>query len=62
MNELKPCPFCGGEIICGKGYAGIIFFKCPECRAIVSFDNSDCELTIEAVIEKWNRRENHEQI
>ena len=57
MNDLKPCPFCGGKarlfvgdgvrVICSKCYAG----------TRVLMDNMECESNaVETVIEAWNRR------
>ena len=59
--ELKPCPFCGGEV--GKPYYcnslesfrtrtsdGCYIIACHGCRVGMS------KHTTEAVIESWNRR------
>lgn len=57
MNELKPCPFCGGKarlfvndgvrVICSKCYVGTMILT----------DNMERESNaIEAVVEAWNRR------
>ena len=62
MDELKPCPFCGGkaeiehEYIFGFEYSTI---KCEKCRVKtapikVSFTYSSDERAAEA----WNRRTN----
>lgn len=56
MNELKPCPFCGGKVRVTKGFCGVLFFKCTKCRAVVSFDNDTCNLHTEKAINHWNRR------
>ena len=48
-NELKPCPFCGGDaVIEGDTYQWIV---CNNCGA-ETMGNED----IEVVIERWNRR------
>ena len=50
-EELKPCPFCGGEarIACGKKYNRRVF--CTECGALS--DLYDDEPAARAA---WNRR------
>lgn len=60
--ELKPCPFCGGEV---KSHGGrfsdiktqiIMFFKCQKCGAIVSFDNMECNTAPQKAVERFNSR------
>ena len=61
MNELKPCPFCGGEIIdvCEEGklfgksaYSRTyIFVRCRKCCARIGVHG-----TKPKAIEAWNRR------
>lgn len=48
--ELKPCPFCGGKVKAYLKNVGIfiLFFKCRECGAVISFDN-----------EKYNKAVKH---
>ena len=67
QNELKPCPFCGGEAeinirkqCYGHGeYHDEYFVKCKSCGARSGFEvvyylsSKECE---EAVTKKWNRR------
>lgn len=49
MDELKPCPFCGGEAeIRGDGY---FWIQCKYCWA----ETTGSEDMAEA-IEAWNRR------
>ena len=53
MNkELKPCPFCGGEVKVSDifGRAGVI---CKDCLAEM---RGYLSMTEEEVIEAWNRR------
>lgn len=61
MNEeLKPCPFCGGEAHIGAGYGsafdGTVYFaecmmaKCPAQPELDCFD------TVEKAAEVWNTR------
>lgn len=57
MDELKPCPFCGGKprlfvsdgvrVICSKCYAST--------KALTDRMENDSNAT-ERVIEAWNRR------
>lgn len=49
-EELKPCPFCGGEAILeweGDSYV----ISCKECNAEITF-----EQTRKSAIKAWNRR------
>ena len=49
MNDMKPCPFCGGEAeIIGDDY---FWIQCKFCRA----ETMGSEDLAEA-IEVWNRR------
>lgn len=56
MDEVKPCPFCGGSAALAL-IPGVIG-KCPGW--IVSCNNNCCltfpELTAEAAANKWNKR------
>ena len=59
MEELKPCPFCGGEAEVtdedSYGFSnGDWFVCCNECHTYLGFD-SQYETPQEA-IEAWNRR------
>lgn len=67
MNELKPCPFCGGIdvevkeaplVICGHRYWFIVHRSkgCPLCDAFDQWYSSAKLSTKEKVIEAWNRR------
>ncbi|MBQ9784280.1 MAG: Lar family restriction alleviation protein [Clostridia bacterium] len=50
-EEIKPCPFCGGEAELYSG--GIKYVLCKECLA------TSCDFKTEAeAIEAWNRRAN----
>ena len=68
MDELKPCPFCGGEAECyrtvvkvGLHYTDAVFVRCKNCEARtgnVLFDgrkhpNGEEYAEAEAA---WNRR------
>ena len=60
MDELKPCPFCGGKAVLYASENGIcvICFKC-EARSTVRMDSlnySSPTCATKDVIEAWNRR------
>lgn len=68
MDELKPCPFCGGEAYLNSRYAKygyMVFVRCDVCGAegkkfnsydeppsSVDWDNSACR----AATRFWNMR------
>jgi len=57
MTELKPCPFCGGEVSFDGEWADARryyhIFDCYECGMSVSLQHL---VTEEEAIEAWNRR------
>lgn len=53
MSELKPCPFCGGEIIYFDFMESFMTATCSECH--IRFEK--CCVTKEEAIESWNERE-----
>lgn len=67
MEELKPCPFCGGEATFHEYTAAAIenarrnglvvpaMAECGRCGAMVSFDDGRYP-TRERLAEAWNRR------
>lgn len=55
-SELRPCPFCGGEVQKKIGMFGLNFFDCRGCGAEVSFDNIYYNTFKEEVVNAWNRR------
>ena len=56
MSEhLKPCPFCGADVI-EEIVWGLRMFRCPECGALVSFDTPYYNSNPEKTFEAWNRR------
>lgn len=51
-NELKPCPFCGGQANISWGNVYKVFYVfCTKCKA-----RHPNRLTRELAIECWNRR------
>ena len=67
MNELKPCPFCGGEAefkteLVGPGFfestsKAYIYVRCKECHAETkAYKESPYYSALEKAIEAWDRR------
>lgn len=50
-NELKPCPFCGGEAELYQSYCGYYQIECHQCSA-----RSCMAVEEESVISNWNMR------
>lgn len=63
MSELKPCPFCGGEIVNTSGCANnrtkimTLNNKCLKCGTTFSFKAKFTNNPYGEAIEAWNRRE-----
>jgi Lar family restriction alleviation protein len=61
MNELKPCPFCGGEAemdtIERYDGANIFFVKCTTCQMTMPLKSAYSE-----AIAAWNRRVDARQL
>ena len=57
-EELKPCPFCGGEAkVLGTKYeGGDYYIVCEKCRVRVGSYSNPVE-----AIEAWNKRANSEK-
>lgn len=51
MDELKPCPFCGGREITIKGGKYLRWCKCEGCNA-----KSEARAKKREAIEAWNTR------
>ena len=62
MVELKPCPFCGGEIEerggqCNYGkHIMTLDLKCKGCETTFKFKTKWVTNPYNAVVEAWNRR------
>ncbi len=54
-DELKPCPFCGGEALIDGDLLGASWVICRECGASGAQEDSDAE-----AIAAWNRRAGQE--
>lgn len=52
-RELKPCPFCGGNVKIYQNYMYQYNLQCEKCHCVVWTEN--CR-SIVAVKEAWNRR------
>ena len=50
-DELKPCPFCGGEAIIDGCDETLWIVICKECNASIGYKE-----TKEEAIEAWNKR------
>lgn len=56
-EQLKPCPFCGGEAILIKEKIITRFYvECKKCSAMTNLFT-----TKEEAIEVWNRRTNNDR-
>lgn len=64
MNELKPCPFCGGEAEYVVRRDGMLIatlcpvaVKCKECGAVAAYVEASTEYCAkDKATELWNRR------
>lgn len=59
-NELKPCPFCGGNAVLHVNDGVRVICKKCECQTISLVDGKFSTgiggSAVRSVIEKWNRR------
>ena len=60
-QELKPCPFCGGEVEIECIDKEYFYISCENCCSSTSFgivfeDGTAAEATKAESIEAWNRR------
>lgn len=52
----KKCPFCSSYVTCLWKIDGSVVFKCPQCGAVVKFNNERIIGHPEKAMEAWNRR------
>ena len=58
-KELKPCPFCGGEVTIRYSFCdGSTAIQCDTCRA---WWTPAEKLSEKKLIKEWNRRANDEK-
>lgn len=67
IEELKPCPFCGGDariIVLKKGFKSIVVCTTPECGIMRhSYNNGATDETVAwKLISAWNRRVNDAEV
>lgn len=59
MAKLKPCPFCGAELL-AKGVGRDVLYKHPENDCFLAVADTEYGVVWfyydEEYIEKWNRR------
>lgn len=59
IDELKPCPFCGGEAIFKRDKIGIYSVQCSRCKCMTTFQfdfgKGEKESKRKAAV-VWNRR------
>ena len=65
MNELKPCPFCGGKaVVVNAPFSGVWYIRCKSCTAMIGRKTKTISTvcgkeyfdTREAAEIAWNRR------
>ena len=54
MEEIKPCPFCGGEAWMSNFAGSMDFYPTVECTTCGC--NSGLCMTVDKAVERWNRR------
>ena len=60
-NELRPCPFCGGEAAFGNSFWEGVFVYCTNCGCQTDYATDDKRCVAEQrVVDMWNRRVNDE--
>ena len=66
MSELKPCPFCGGEVeianLTVNGSKGIVRgnFECGDCGAKIALKAMFEIYPLDSLAKAWNRRHSDE--
>lgn len=60
-EQIKPCPFCGGENVMAEGQENWVAMVCQTCQAqgpkLFSSDSAFVTRAVETVTEWWDRRE-----
>lgn len=60
MEELKPCPFCGGKAVVHVSDGVYVICTECECRTMSLCDGREngryAGRSVKRVIEKWNKR------
>lgn len=67
MDELKPCPFCGGDariVVLKEGFKSIVVCTTPGCGCgRHSYNNGATDETVATRLTvAWNRRINNENV
>jgi len=52
-TELKPCPFCNGNVKLTRGVTPLPIILCSKCKATVSFGGQE---NVVETIKAWNHR------
>ena len=56
-NELKPCPFCGGEAEIFDRLDSQIYIFCKSCKVHTTLYTASVDCCVkDKAIEDWNRR------
>ena len=64
MNELKPCPFCGGNaalyVAPNKGVEAFCYSCNARSGTKYTTENRSFSVAVQSAIEAWNRRTQNE--
>lgn len=65
MEELKPCPFCGGKANITRCF-GRITILCQGCDAamigVPTYDKTEDEHEVKRLTNDWNRRADNAEV
>ena len=64
LHKIKPCPFCGKNVVFTNIDIGVAHFICEECRYTADFhyylnDDGNGYTEINRVIDTWNTRKDY---